>query len=200
MAWPCFWVEENGEAEFELRRLVLGSRLADEVGHFHQASASIGLFPVRKTEEDAFAAIPSMEFDGHPAWPTTCEVCSYEFGPDDLWQVNQRPVYVRPDTGETWSQPQLPVGALYDSPWYGRCWGKGADGIALMCILPKRDGTPDHAWHVDGPARGEGGEKPNAWTRTGDPRAVPPTVDVNPSILTNEYHGYLRNGVLTDPV
>lgn len=28
----------------------------------------------------------------------------------------------------------------------------------------------------------------------------PPTVNVTPSILTPEYHGYLRHGVLTDPV
>lgn len=195
MAWPCFWVEENGEAEFELRRLQLSDEVRGGVRHYHEAHVSIGFFPVRKTEDHAFAFIRPEEFTDHPAWPKSCSTCGYEFVDDDVWQVNQNAVFVRPDTGETWTQENLPIGAMYDAAWW-HPFGVGDDGIALMVILPP--GGKTHWWHVDGPATN--GPKRNAWTRTGDPRAIPPTVDVNPSILTGEYHGYLRNGVLTDPV
>lgn len=201
MSWPCFWVETTGEAEIFLRRY----RMRDEAPgeHFHSATAATGVRQsVRLTDDHAYEWIEPDEWKPHNLWPTTCE-CGYEFVNEDTWHVSQEPVYVRPDTGETWLGRTLPIGALYHAAWWAM-WGVGDDGIALQCVLPRPDGVggwePDHPWHVDGPARSEGTSKPNAWSRTGDPRSVPPTVDVNPSILTSHYHGYLRHGVLTDPV
>lgn len=198
MPWPCFWVEENGEAEFILRRLQLSEEARAEGGHFHEAHAPIGFFPVRKTEDHAFAMVKPEEFEGHPAWPAQCSKCSFEFADDDIWQVHQEAVFVRPETGETWTQRHLPIGAMYDAKWW-RPFGVGPDGIALHVILPPEKPNMSHNWwHVDGGA--SNGPARNAWTRTGDPRARPPTVDVNPSIAAPGYHGYLRHGVLTDPV
>lgn len=205
MPWPCFWVETNGEAEFELRRWQSSSvpnKNCPGPWGYHNAYASIGFFPVQLTPDDAIEVVHTETYEGHPAWPTKCGSCDYVFVEDGGRHVNQEPIYARPDTGETWPQRHLPVGSLFDARWY-RPWGVGADGIALMCRLPPEGGfAASHFWHVDGPARNhEGGTKPNAWTRTGDPRAVPPTVDVNPSIaFGNTYHGYLRHGVLSDPV
>lgn len=202
MSWPCFWVEATGEVELDLLRYVfvrsVGTPCTDDYS-LHNASVPIeGRHPARMADDHTYELWPPDEFLDDPRWPAACERCGYVFTADDTRYVTQHPVYRRPDTGEEYTnQRNLPVGALYDSQWYGS-WGVGPDSIALQCVLPKKDGTPDHAWHIDGPARGEGEVKPNAWTRTGDPKAVPPTVDVNPSILTPEYHGHLRTGVLTD--
>ena len=198
MAWPTFWVEPTGDVEVGLRRYAAhGEASACPTGAYHDATTPIGRRPERRTDNGYLDAIPVEEYVGDDRWPTACG-CGYEFTEDDQWQVWQEAVYRRPDTGEEWAQRSLPPGALLDGHWHPQ---KGPDGIALVCVLPpEAPDTRGHWWHVDGPARSEGYTKPNAWTRTGDPKAVPPTVDVNPSILTPDYHGFLRLGVLSDPV
>lgn len=201
MSWPCIWTEANGEADVTLRRARLDDKAPPvcTAGTYHQAVVVIGREPVRLSEEGAVRAIPDEEYAADERWPRAC-ACGYEFRADDLFQVNQEPIYVEPATGRTWAQRSLPVGAMFDAPWY-RPWGIGPDGIALMVVLPPE--TADartNFWHVDGPARNhEGGSKPNAWSRTGDPRN-PPTLSVTPSIQSGDYHGYLTAGVLTDPL
>lgn len=198
MTWSCFWVETNGEADITLRRLRLDqdSPPACTAGSYHQASVVIGREPVRMGEDFAIAAIPPEEYADDPRWPPTC-ACGYAFQADDLSQVNQEPIYVEPATDRTWAQRSLPPGAMFDAPWY-RPWGVGADGIALMVVLPpEAEDARVNFWHVDGPARSQ--STPNAWSRTGDPRN-PPTLTVQPSILTDRYHGFLQAGVLTDPM
>lgn len=218
MAWPCFWVERNGRAAVELRRYVTGRDSEGNVtpdehkcpGKYGYHNACIDLPRTIKLRlhgtEGFIDSLPLNAYRSrHKAkWPTRCDYCPYEFVPDDQWQAGQEPIYVRPDTGETWKQRDLPIGAMYDGFWDP--FGKGDDGISLFVTLPKPDPDrpgewkPDHWWHVDGPARNhEGGMKPNAWKRTGDVKAVPAVVTATPSILTSHYHGFLTNGSLTDP-
>lgn len=205
MAWPCFWVEETDLAEVSLRRYAArgeGETTACPGPYgYHNASVVLHRAAARFGPDHSIAAIPVEEYADDPRWPVECPHCGYVFTDDDSRQVNQDIVYRRPDTGEEWAGHTLPTGAMFDAPWY-HAFGVGPDEIALVVVLPPmtEGDTRGLWWHVDGPARSEGHTKPGAWTRTGDPKAVPPTVDVNPSILTPSYHGYLRNGVLTDPV
>lgn len=200
MPWPCFWVEDTGEVELTLRRYADGP-CGDR--SYHNAVAPIGRAAAARSEEGYLEALPVEAYAGDERWPPVCS-CSRPFTDEDPWQVNQRPIY-RARDGREWVDDKLPPGAMFDALW-SRPWGVGADGIALTVVLPPdSEDSRSHWWHVDGPARGEGQEpKPNAWTRTGDPKAEPPTVDANPSILTNDYHGYLRvvdgRSVLIDPI
>ena len=138
--------------------------------------------------------VPVEEFEGNPSWPTTCQNpgCDYEFTDDDPRQVWADRIYRRADTGEEYDSRALPPGAMLDGHWYPDQW-KGADGIALVVVLPPGGGdTRGNWWNADGPAASGG-----KWTRQGDPRQ-PETVTVSPSILTGEYHGFLQAGFLTD--
>lgn len=201
VAWPAFWVEPSGVVEVALRRFTYSEASTCPNGlRGHTASTSLGRMEERRTAAGYLDAIPAEEYFGDRRWPTSCAACDYVFSSDDSWQVSSVAVYRRPDTGEEWPDRVLPVGAMLDGHWHPQ---KGPDGLALVVVLPPEpssDGdTRGHWWHVDGPSRNNGVPGPG-WTRTGDPRALPPTVDVNPSILTADYHGYLRHGVLTDPV
>jgi hypothetical protein len=122
-----------------------------------------------------------------PRWPSKCEKCDYVFTDADNWQIFCDWIYQNTDTGEEVAFRDLPVGAMYDSDWYPPDY-RGPDGLALTVILP--DKTP---WVIDGYASGPP-RVPHAWTRTG----IPPKVSASPSILTPGYHGWLKDGVLTD--
>lgn len=124
-----------------------------------------------------------------PMWPKGCERCGYPFVDEDRWQVFTDWRFRNTETGEIVNFRELPVGAMYDCHWYGKDM-RGPDGKALVVILPDR--TP---WCIDGYAHPKGQEPiPHAWTRTG----TPPNVSASPSILTPGYHGWLKDGVLTD--
>lgn len=124
-----------------------------------------------------------------PRWPTKCDKCDYVFKDTDYWQIFSDWIYANTETGEEVAFRDLPVGAMYDADWYPDDY-RGSDGLALTVILP--DKTP---WTIDGYASPEGQPRvPHAWTRTG----TPPKVSASPSILTKGYHGWLRDGVLTD--
>lgn len=117
-------------------------------------------------------------------WPKTCARCGYVFLEEDEWQHNLERVWRRVDTGEEMTTREAPAGALwlFDKEIAFRV---GPDGRELHVKLP--DGTD---WNVDMIACNS--DKP--WDRTG----VPPVVTARPSILTNGYHGYLTDGVLTE--
>lgn len=99
----------------------------------------------------------------------------------------------------------LPIGAMFDSCWAPAVWRNPVDDLAVTVILPP--GGPYEYWNCDGPASHEEADPtpedpahtrtilvPHAWTRTGDPRANPPTIAVTPSIMTPRYHSYLSLG------
>lgn len=197
MAWPCFWTERTDRAVFYLRRFTFSKdteKPCPESGYYgHSAERRYGVRKLRLTAEGFIEFVKPGPYKRRKEWPKSCR-CGYRFKAKDEWQVRQEPIYRRPDTGEEWEQRKLPPGAMFDGTWSPDDW-KGDDGLAVHVVLPDAEGNPDHPWNVDGPASSGG-----HWTRTGDPRAVPPTIDVNPSILTSKYHGFLRHGVLTDPV
>lgn len=198
MPYQTFWIEATGEVEVSLRRYTFPAE--DDCpasANGHDASVMIGRAAAHTTREGRVDELRVEGFAHDERWPRACP-CGHVFDEAAHWQVNQELVYVRPDTGREWTARNLPVGALFHAPWLVS-QGVGADGIALVCILPpESNDSRGRYWHVDGPARGEGQTTPHAWRRTGDPRAVPPTVDVTPSIQSNSYHGWLRGGVLSD--
>lgn len=119
-------------------------------------------------------------------------------GPDRRWTNG---------VGE-WTDQTLPPGAMLDATWYHDIDGwRGPDGIALMVVLPPQHIRSDNGevdnrsnwWHADGPSRNNGVPGPG-WSRTGDPKASPPTVTIQPSILTGDYHGFVQGGTLTDDI
>jgi hypothetical protein len=195
---PCFWVEATGDVDMALRRFRLSSEGdACPVGYgYHNAEVPIGRAPDRRTPDGYSEAPPVEEYAGDVRWPTRC-ACGYAFTDEDQWQVWTESIYRRLDTGQEWAQRSMPPGAMLDGFWLPQ---KGPDGIALVVVLPPAaDDTRGHWWHVDGPSRNNGVAGPG-WTRTGDPRARPPTVTATPSILTDSYHGFLTSGALTDPL
>jgi hypothetical protein len=80
-------------------------------------------------------------------------------------------------------------------------WVEGRDEYAGADHLANRRGqhlliveTPGGAWVVDGRSF-DGTTYGPGWVRTGEP----PRVTVTPSVnIVGAYHGYLRDGVLTD--
>ena len=114
-----------------------------------------------------------------PRWPTTC-VCGYAFQDGDEWQVLRERIFAR-DTGEEYTLPDAPPGAIWDATWFPE---KGPDGLSLVMRLPNGAGD----WHIDGLCRDGTG----SWSRTG----TPPVITARPSVLTPHYHGFLTDGQL----
>lgn len=182
MPWTCFLLEPTGEASLSLRRYTLAGCPA---GGGHEASTYIGTAPLVLAEH----CIPNIDIDIDPAdprWPTHCAACGYAFQPDDPRQGWQEPLYRAPDGRVCTVRPgDAPAGAMWVADWIpaGDEWS-GPDGRCLMLRLP--DGTD---WMIDGPSRSGG-----RWMRTGEP----PRITASPSIASPGYHGFLRDGVLTD--
>jgi hypothetical protein len=196
MSWPCFWVERTGDAEISLRRYSRSDDGCPAGGSYHNVSVAIGRFPLLLSDRDTIAALYVEDYGDRPEWPSAC-ACGYAFTEDDERQVNQEAI-CRADDGREWPHKSLPVGAMQDAAWL-KPFGVGPDGIALVVVLPpEADDSRGQWWHVDGPSRNNG-VPGSGWTRTGDPR-VPPTLNVNPSILTSDYHGWLHNHELSDPL
>jgi len=135
-----------------------------------------------------------------PRWPRKCE-CGYEFSEADEWQLFSENIYVRADNqpGE-YSLRHAPVGAMWDASWFPDSW-KGSDGRCLVVV------TPGGEWMID--SRASNCTMPNdnvhkCWVRHGEPPNI--TVDKNGvtcgagagSIQRGSYHGFLRNGMLTN--
>lgn len=208
----CFWCVNTGEHNLYLRRYTHAEHEAWTCeGGWHQARLHVGREPEDRNAEGYSEAIPADRFAGDPRWPTHCDAgCGYAFTDEDHWQVFSESIYRTAD-GSTqqgryeWEQRELPPGAMFDSFWMPEQW-RGPDGLSLTVVCPPT-AADMNTWNVDMPATVSGGR----WTRTGDPTASPPTVDVSPSIeigfgggtdgtedtsRAGYYHGHLRHGVL----
>lgn len=95
---------------------------------------------------------------------------------------------------------EAPDGAMWDAFWlHGVPSWCGDDGRAIICRVPN-----GHDWQIDGPASNctRPNEAHHCWVRHGEPPNL--TVDKNGntcaagagSILTKDWHGFLRNGYL----
>lgn len=197
----CFWAEPTGTCRYGLRRFAW-SAASDKPGNEpteacpegqHDAQAELPEEHAVERSAEGYIGPLAGDLVAHddPRWPTACERCGRPFPDSDEWQVNVLEDWRRADTGEVVSRNgirALPAGAMFDAWWWPHRY-RHPDGVSLCVQLP--DGLP---WMVDGPASGAAPD--SHWERTGDPRAVPPTVSATPSILTPAYHGFLTGGVL----
>lgn len=217
MPWQTFWMEPTDRERVGLRRYtsppgVDVPQWTCEDG-YHEALAW--------TDEDAES---TLNEHGHrvtartvtvaaddPRWPAVCDHCLYRFTEHDERQVRTELLYRRTDTGELRSlhskhpapgAPTAEAGAMWDASWMPAQW-RGTDGISLMVRCPRNDRDDTKVgsdWPVDMPSTNSGGR----WTRTGDPRRA--NVTASPSISIGipgrpgAYHGWLQDGVLSDPL
>ena len=188
----CFMIEPTGEVSVYARRY---QSVVGQKGHFHQAKILQHI-----ASGEVVSGPPTEEERNTFVWPTTCQYCrTYVFVEEDTWQRLQCPRYTRPADeiggATTFDLEDAPVGAIWEAPWYP--W-KGPDGKCLMLKLPNGAGE----FIIDGPASNGGTGPPPHWERTG----AAPNLTVKPSIgrphLDGQpgykYHGWLRDGVLTD--
>lgn len=216
MPWKTFWMESTGRERVGLRRYARDPNDKEpkwtcESG-YHDALVWTGEEVVSVLSERGTRTSQSVTIAADdPRWPAKCERCDYEFSGMDERQVWTELLYQRGDTGELrslhskYAAPGAPTaepGAMWDATWMPPNW-RGADGIALMVRCPRndRDETKTGSdWPVDMPSTNRG----LPWTRTGDPRKA--NVTANPSISIGaegqpgSYHGWLQNGVLSDPL
>lgn len=111
--------------------------------------------------------------------------------------------YMRADTREvkTLGEWYKIPGAMFDAHWYPDEW-KGPDGRSLVVTTPSV-----RPWVIDGVASNctdRGNTNHRCWTRDGEPPEITVGKEFGPtckagagSILSGDYHGFLRGGVFT---
>lgn len=202
MATRCFWVEPTGFERVSLRRYVSGSEcpvhgihdastfVCDRGGH----SATHHVEPEHATE---------IAYEHGIDWPAACE-CGYHFAPEDTRQVFTVALFERMDTGERKPLRDWEPGAMWNADWLPEAW-HGPDGRSICVKLPNGD-----EWLIDSRASNCGLPDDNehqCWVRHGEPPNL--TVDKNGNTCAagggsiwsrqgkpNEWHGFLRDGVL----
>lgn len=211
-ATQTYWLDATEEVAVGLRRYSHGVDGFDCAHGYHQALVYTGRAPATWRETDhgrVLTATPDTPLDD-PRWPTHCERCgAYEFTDADRWQDWQELLYRRADTGEMRVLHTDAPAPFAPSAEPGACWNAwwmnfnlGPDGLCLMVRCPNgRD------WMVDSEASNctRKGEPHQCWVRHGDPRTCSVTVDKDGdtcsagagSIQAGDYHGFLRDGVLT---
>lgn len=197
-----FWLEPTGTVRRWLRRYSYAGNGHTCADGYHDAIV------------DLDSAVPDVDqVNGDtwphddPRWPVECERgCGYRFVDDDQWQLSTWHEYTSPQRpGETFTlRPgeEIP-GAMWDATWWP--W-KGPDGRSICVVLPN-----GHTWGIDMVAtnctRPDDKATPPeqrqhwCWLRHGEPPVL--TVDKDGptcaagagSILSGDYHGFLRNGV-----
>lgn len=204
MTYPAtqtYWLDPTDRVQLSLRRY---ARRTDP-GHYHDAS--VWFEECRALYgDDGYRSGSTCDDDvpphGDPRWPLVCDAGDgYEFTPDDEWQVFAEQMMRRAD-GTLVSVRDAEPGACWDAWWLHGMWPR-ADGIALMVKCPN-----GQDWTVDSEASNctRPGEPHECWVRHGDPRECRVTVDKDGdtcaagagSILAGDYHGFLRDGVLTE--
>jgi hypothetical protein len=135
-----------------------------------------------------------------PIWPKTCD-CGYEFKDSDTHMLYSDIMYQRKDTGEIYSLKDAPPGAMWNSWWVDNT---NPDGLYLTVKLPT-----GYEWDIDSRASNctkRDDDIHRCWVRHGIAPEI--TVDKNGltcgagagSIMVPGYHGFLKNGYLTDSI
>jgi hypothetical protein len=187
----CFWLEPTELASSELRRyekisyspMPPDSCPQNRMRH-HDTTVYVGevSYPFQPEGINGYGCddVPHDDLN----WPKTCHTCGFSFREEDHWQHNVNRLFKGAPDGKFYTLRNAPPGAMYDASWFG---AKGSDGIALAVVLPPNGG--DDVWMPD-----HSSKQGNPWTRTG----TIPKVTCTPSILTSNYHGYLRAGWLEE--
>lgn len=203
MPWPCFMVEPADHVRRWLRRYTRQSPTTWTCeGGWHQAKVQIEDGPaIRYSDahhDDLTRTEPMSWSHDDPRWPVECaRGCGYRFVEGDEWQLFYELVFRVPAQGGRevllrHDDDPSSIGAMWWARWLPRAWW-GPEGQGCLCVM-----TPAGMWPIDGPATGpDGDSRPGVWTRVGEP----PAITVSPSInLPGRYHGFLRDGALTDDV
>lgn len=187
---PCFWIEPTDRQQRYFRRYSdekPEQPCAGEHG-YHNISVRIedgpAVFYEAPDGRVYHSAPPISDYMSDSRWPMHC-ACGYVFTAEDHVQVNGRMIY-RADDGREMTIEDAPPGALFDATHWAPLSWRGSDGMSLAIKLPP--GGAYDIWQIDGPSS-DGGH----WQRVG---SRPPDIMVTPSILTNNYHGFLTAGVL----
>jgi len=203
----CFMITDTGRISRRLRRFVWSRDASKCPGPFsyHTAESAVIDDVERDAHDDGeFLA----EYDcGNPLWPRTCS-CGYVFKPSDQWQCFIETLMRREDNGEIVSLHHPPVGAMWFCTWLkredGRPWFNPQLGAFPLCVE-----TPGGQWIIDQRASNctlpddFNQDRHHCWIAHGVPPNV--TVDKNGqtcaagagSIQCDSYHGFLRDGYLT---
>jgi hypothetical protein len=212
----CFLLQPLGRDRLWFRRYEAGPCGDGGEHSYHNAKILLGDYDA--PEANLLRRDPPF---GHERWPDRCEKCGHAFSDKAARQLFPSPLYMRA-SGEIMTLQEAPVGAMWHAPWYeGIPSLVGPDGKALIVRVPE-----NHDWQVDGRASNcdspckncgvaykdhnkaklcqkyEDANPHKCWIRHGEAPLI--TVDKRGntcnagagSIMTDEWHGFLTNGVL----
>lgn len=211
----CFLLHPIAKRRQWLRRFTYSSdlRCPAHQDRGHDASVRIEDFdcpvPLKLTYE---ADRPADLYGGDPRWPARCQ-CGYEFRPEDQRQLFDLRVYADDDGKEYLIHPDpkmagvAPAGAMWWEWWMhttdGMCpWRDNCDPRGHLIVrLPN-----GNDWDIMSQASNctlKWDRNHFCWVMHGEPPGV--TVDKSGrtcaagagSILSGNYHGFLRDGQLT---
>lgn len=198
MPTELFMTERTNLFRVSLRRYQRQAPGRECSGRPPQASHDASVVIVEATDSPGVDV--GAEYDGgaaddlphdDPRWPMRCDHCGAELLPGSRWQRWVSRLYRTPD-GALYVTQDLPPGAVYEAPWYASFasehfkadWAGKRQPLVVVCP----DGTP---WCIDTDASNGPG-----WKVTGEA----PKLTARPSILVPGYHGWLTDGVLSDPI
>lgn len=201
MPTKVFMIHKTGLTHRFLRRWESGSNCSAANHGYHNAMVFIDKGLLGEFSTTVAAHIDKTD----PRWPKKCQ-CGYEFTDKDEWQLKVDPEYCRVDDAEiVYTLQNAPAGAMWNADWMETIQDEplGPDGKYLVVRTHGGD------WEIDGRARNCTRPDDNVhkcWVRHG----VPPNITVNKngntcnagagSIIVGGYHGFLRNGELTDHI
>lgn len=197
----CVFLTPSGKLQPSLRVYTTHGGECLEINNcgYHQA---VQYLPLIIGTEDSVSSCKNDLHEYKDKWPTKCK-CEYLFDKQAERQYRTETLYFIDGGPVLTTLHKAPVGAMWYSPWLGQdapdeC---GTDGKALVVKTLGGD------WHIDGVC--SNCTKPNnkehrCWVRHGVPPNI--TVDKNGntcsagagSISIGKYHGFLRNGFLTE--
>lgn len=197
MPWKVFFCRPSGRSEIHITIHSKGATCPKVAGDYCRAAVRLWAGP--DAEEKIHWHRPA---DLDERWPTSCEACGQAFGTDAERGMRGSRIFVRADTGDEVTLGQAPIGACWDADWY-HDWRTGPDGRSLVVKTPGGD------WFIDSEASNctkKGDENHRCWIRHGKPEDGTLHVDKNGvtcsagagSIHCGKYHGFLRQGHLTD--
>lgn len=208
MTVQCFLVTPTSTSQHALRKYSRDSGCPGPFG-YHNASVRLpGIFPYHWDDDrDRQLHAHPVYPDDDPRWPVKCDHCSYLFVPTDEWQVRESEIYADAN-GREFQLGDPVVGMMWEMPWmasprrhdptrerhpasylsvhYYRDWASRRPPI---CVATP--GKRNAQWVVDSKSSNGDG-----WIVTGDA----PNITCSPSIVVDGYHGWLKDGVFSDPV